>query len=74
MDPFHIVQVSLFSRIINDSSVFINHPYFIVIASLYLILKMVPYSAQSYIEEEFKKWFFDENNESSIIIPWDRLM
>lgn len=70
MDPFHIVQVSLFSRIINDSSVFINHPYFIVIASIYLILKMVPYSAQNYIEEEFKKWFFDENNESSIIIPY----
>lgn len=70
MDPFHIMQVSLFSRVMNDSSVFINHPYFILIASIYIVLKMVPYSALNYIEEEFKQWFFDENNESSIIIPY----
>lgn len=70
MDTFHIVQVSLLSRILNDSSVFINHPYFIVIASLYIVIKMIPYSALNYMEDEFKKWFFDENNESSIIIPY----
>ena len=70
MDPFQIVQVSLFSRIMNDSTVFINHPYFIVIVSIYLLVKMIPYSALNYMEEEFQKWFFDENNESSIIIPY----
>jgi hypothetical protein len=54
----------------NDSSVFINHPYFIAIASIYILLKMIPYSALSYIEDEFKRWFLDENNECSIIVPY----
>jgi ATP-dependent 26S proteasome regulatory subunit len=70
MDPLHILQFSMISRIINESTSYMNHPYIIVFVLLYGIYKIMPYSCHEYIENEFKIWFFDLNNEASIIIPY----
>jgi ATP-dependent 26S proteasome regulatory subunit len=44
------------------------------IVGIYIFLKMIPYPVMSYIEIQFKEWFLDENNESSIIIPYHTKM
>lgn len=70
MDPLHILQFSAMTRIMNESSNYLNHPYIIAIVILYGIYKLIPYHLHEYLENEFKVWFFDLNNESSIIIPY----
>ena len=70
MDPLHILQFSMISRIINESTSYINHPCIIVFLFIYGLYKSIPYSCHEYIENEFKTWYFDLNNEASIIIPY----
>ena len=74
MDPLNILHFSMISRIMNESAIYINHPYIIVFVLIYGLYKIIPYSCHEYIENEFKTWFFDLNNEASIIIPYHNKM
>ena len=70
MDVFHILQVSLISKLMNDQTIIHNNPFIILCILIYGLVKFMPYSMHQYLENNFKQWILAENSESSIIVPY----
>jgi len=70
MDPIHILQVSIFSKIINNPSGIMDIPFYLsVIFTIYFLYRILPYKITDRITEFMLDKLFDKD-ESSIIIPY----
>lgn len=69
MDPIHIIQVSVLSKILNEPANLFSNPYILICLIVVVSMRMIPYSIHLSIENRLIAWFFNEN-ESSITIPY----
>ena len=70
MDILHLLQVSLFSRFLNNITSLSDIPIFVYIfLTLYMIKKIVPYKITEHFQNKLLDWYYLKD-ESSIIIPY----